>query len=1367
MANESITLFANLKIADVDTTAIQKSLESMTPKEIEAAFRSVNKTVMGLYNELSAVAKESANTASSAFTTALKSQTSEVSRYADNLKYAFIELQSQRSMGKPFGESLENLKGLLTQFPTLIQQVKTNVASLQQTADKPVNIAVGDVSNVESVITSYQRLNGVATSVYNSINSAFHQARKSADTEAMDMLREPRNQISQFVDDLRYAFLNWNMAGSPMEGELLNNLIDMMNAAKEVRPLVEAVGSTWKGTTAEIQKATEASVQFTEKSAIQESPTQPNTPTPTIDSFTAVAEQFRQGNISLEQFQQELVLVMQTAGMTASQLRQAGLAFQPSPTPAQRLTAILKTLVAEGRLSEQEINAVGLAFTSAGNQAKQSANNAKGSYDSFRGTLSSINLALNTIGGTGSSMISQLINIVMGLQDAFTGAGAAAQSIIPVVGIFVSLGMNVFGKLINILQRVIQLLRRIASAITDIVKKVGSFLASGIKNLFDSLTPSAGLLNKIKRIFTQYGLGFRSSYFLIRRIRQSVIEGMKDIARQSEPVNQVMSEFSTELNHVKGSLVSAFQPIVSVVLPILTALLRALANVLTAIAKFNAVLVGQDYYYDYAAAMTDYAEGIEGTGKAAKKATKDLMGFDEINRLSDKDSGGGGGSGLGGTFTKTPIDEKSAMSELAEKVKEAWKKADFTEVGRIVGDKLNSVLQDWNSIKTRIKTRKMATKIAKSIGTFINGFVETPELGQNIGEAIANLFNLGIHFLHGLFNTVHWDSVGKFLGDGINGLFLNFNWSEFFITLADFFNSLSTMIINFAQTVEWWEIGAKIANGLIDGLKEWDAVSAGKAAHDLVAGIFDLILGWLETMEAVDPETGKTGWEILGDKISDFFDNLNTKELGEKAGTIVSSLITGLCTAINGSGDSFSNAMQDFADGFTDGMDTHEWQDALQTLWDDTISPALSRVIDWVGNKIEPILEGLWDFLEPIITDLGEKMVKAILKAIAKATAHGFENVMVDAVGFLAEQYYGNPLVQAGHKLAENGFGSEAQSEMKGKLYDFAKVVDDGMDDVTKPVTEGMDTISQSADGWTAWAETSTTKAEQGSSAVAQAFAKYKQSLTTDGNEAETTIKTSFDNIQKAMETTFNAQKWEQNGTGAWSSLTGSMNDGNPAGWFSDNFTEAEEGMTEPFDNTLGWAQGLFGLITTVFGVLPGWFKSTFQEAWDNVKAVFADDGEVIQGMNDTMGSALRSTVNELLGAMGVIISGTFSRLNSVFAKLKSYSFMGTYPFASLPTLEAPTIPKLAQGAVLPPNQPFMAIVGDQKSGTNVEAPLDTIKQAVAEVMYEQLEGMMAGFEAVVQAIQEKDTTAVISYRAIGEANNRYNNEMNRMRGYT
>ena len=46
-----------------------------------------------------------------------------------------------------------------------------------------------------------------------------------------------------------------------------------------------------------------------------------------------------------------------------------------------------------------------------------------------------------------------------------------------------------------------------------------------------------------------------------------------------------------------------------------------------------------------------------------------------------------------------------------------------------------------------------------------------------------------------------------------------------------------------------------------------------------------------------------------------------------------------------------------------------------------------------------------------------------------------------------------------------------------------------------------------------------------------------------------------------------------------------------------------------------------------------------------------------------------------------------------------------------------PAIPQLARGAVIPPNHKFLAVLGDQQHGTNVEAPLTTIQEAVALVM--------------------------------------------------
>ena len=109
------------------------------------------------------------------------------------------------------------------------------------------------------------------------------------------------------------------------------------------------------------------------------------------------------------------------------------------------------------------------------------------------------------------------------------------------------------------------------------------------------------------------------------------------------------------------------------------------------------------------------------------------------------------------------------------------------------------------------------------------------------------------------------------------------------------------------------------------------------------------------------------------------------------------------------------------------------------------------------------------------------------------------------------------------------------------------------------------------------------------------------------------------------------------------------------------------------------------------------------------------------------------------VGDLSAVVTG----INTVINALNGLSFDlpdifgGGHVGFNISTLTAPQIPYLAQGAVIPANREFLAVLGDQSHGTNVEAPLDTIKQAVAEVMEDLQAGQMAGFEAVVAVLRE------------------------------
>ena len=87
---------------------------------------------------------------------------------------------------------------------------------------------------------------------------------------------------------------------------------------------------------------------------------------------------------------------------------------------------------------------------------------------------------------------------------------------------------------------------------------------------------------------------------------------------------------------------------------------------------------------------------------------------------------------------------------------------------------------------------------------------------------------------------------------------------------------------------------------------------------------------------------------------------------------------------------------------------------------------------------------------------------------------------------------------------------------------------------------------------------------------------------------------------------------------------------------------------------------------------------------------------------------------------------------------------------------------------MLPANKPFLAMVGDQKHGTNIEAPLATIQEAVALVLDDQISALQAGFSATVRELQQLRAQVggiQVGDAVIGRAANRYNEKMTLLQG--
>ena len=202
--------------------------------------------------------------------------------------------------------------------------------------------------------------------------------------------------------------------------------------------------------------------------------------------------------------------------------------------------------------------------------------------------------------------------------------------------------------------------------------------------------------------------------------------------------------------------------------------------------------------------------------------------------------------------------------------------------------------------------------------------------------------------------------------------------------------------------------------------------------------------------------------------------------------------------------------------------------------------------------------------------------------------------------------------------------------------------------------------------------------------------------------------------------------------------------------WFSGKWDDFVAGWNDFWDSVAFCAQEWWKSVTTEWtnfwnGIVDKFnaLKSGLSQAWDAFWTGLSDRvGDIWNGIVNTV----KGAVNSLIGFINGMISAVVGGLNSAIDALNSLSVDipdwvpvvgGNRLGFSIGHVTAPQIPYLAQGAVIPANREFLAVLGDQNHGTNVEAPLDTIKQAVAEVMEDLQAGQMAGFEAVVAVLRE------------------------------
>lgn len=593
--------------------------------------------------------------------------------------------------------------------------------------------------------------------------------------------------------------------------------------------------------------------------------------------------------------------------------------------------------------------------------------------------------------------------------------GSAAEAIkrIPVLGRVLSnaayLGTKGWGGLKKIISGVGSGIKSLASG--AIQKTSGAFAAliqkftSGIPILrrFTGANQSvSGSLGGGLKNVLKYTLGIRSLFAAVNKIRSAAVEGFQNLAQYSGETNNSISMLMSSLTQLKNSIAAAFAPILNVVAPILNALIQKIISVFNVIGQLTSALTGNTTYIKAKKVQQDYAKSLNSNANSAKNAKKaneelkrTILSFDQINKMDDNsssDSNSGIADTSGGLSPSDMFETESIPSKIkgiADMIKQAWKNADFTEIGAMVGNKLNAALNSipWDKIKNT------CNKIAKSVATFLNGFLETVDW-----KLVGNTLAQGINTAFGMANTFaenfHWDSFGKAIGNGINGALGGLDWNLIQETVRNIATGITDALNSFIQTTDWALVGQSFGNGINtifdffytainnfdwvgtglaisefinNAFQTIDFVNIGQTLSDGVKGVLDLGITTLEN----------TDWGLVGEKVWDGLSAVDWIGIADRFFELIGAAFGGLAAFIGGF---ISDAVADAKKYFQ------------------------SKIEECGGNVVKGIFKGIKDAIVGIGTWIKDHIFKPFMEGFQNAFGiHSPSTVMAEQGGYIID----------------------------------------------------------------------------------------------------------------------------------------------------------------------------------------------------------------------------------------------------------------------------------------------------------------------------------------------------------------------------
>ncbi len=455
-------------------------------------------------------------------------------------------------------------------------------------------------------------------------------------------------------------------------------------------------------------------------------------------------------------------------------------------------------------------------------------------------------------------------------------------------------------------------------------------------------------------------------------VQEKLANAQGDYARTSDgwanSTRTLALQFDTLKAELGQGLINVFSPIVQW----LNIIVERLTAAATKFKEFTAAIMGVSADTSSGVgstaasteALNDSLSTTESNAKSAAKAMRDLMGFDEINRLSDK-SDSAGGTSSGGQTTSVPDtsdgkDKISALEGPLRRVKQLWdelygsfKKGLTTRLNagntfqaldnikqklRRVKDTLKEIFTDGEVVSS---AKQMLQKIAAAYGSMIGNFLS---IGANLGSALVT-------------------GIATFLGRKEE--FLKKKLASIFQSTGDIFGSLTgimndvTDIINYIlQLPETAQVVADVIDIIVTPWATGMDLLL-KFVRDNFSGLAEVIRTNKENFMRIGEDLMRFLSTITG-AVSDFTDHVSRKA-EEVYDQYIAPAIQTVWDGINNLVAFLTGIWQQYISPFLDNI-----AQGVSELVHDHLKPMADKAMEFIG-KLAELIALLWhDYLEPV-----------------------------------------------------------------------------------------------------------------------------------------------------------------------------------------------------------------------------------------------------------------------------------------------------------------------------------------------------------------------------------------------------------------